>query len=241
MPLGDDSLLKAIGRLIHVDDHERLKAWPDILEADHWDRISQYQGRKHRLGLMLFAVMGSRRQSIDEADQILESVRESAELRREIGDLLEILADRVRTVSRPLDPTGEVPLASHATYTLGEIVAAHRRTDKHGALVFPQGGVLWDEATQTDLLFVTLEKSDRDYSPSTRYADYPIRRHCFTGSRRTPHHRIRRPGAGTSNNRYGARRSSCSCVNAKGMAEAKRFLTTVSAMPVTEVMNRNGP
>ena len=170
----DDSLLKAIGRLIHVDDHERLTAWRDILETGHSDRISQYQGRKHRLGLMLFAVLGSRRQSIDEADQILESVRESAELRREIGDLLEILADRIRTVSRPLDPTGEVPLASHATYTLGEIVAAHRRTDKHGALVFPQGGVLWDEATQTDLLFVTLEKSDRDYSPSTRYADYPI-------------------------------------------------------------------
>ncbi len=95
-------------------------------------------------------------------------------MRREIGDLLEILADRIRTVSRPLDPTGEVPLASHATYTLGEIVAAHRRTDKRGALVFPQGGVLWNEATQTDLLFVTLEKSDKDYSPSTRYADYPL-------------------------------------------------------------------
>ena len=58
--------------------------------------------------------------------------------------------------------------------TLGEIVVAHRHTDKHGALVFPQGGVLWNEATQTDLLFVTLEKSDRDYSHSTRYADYPI-------------------------------------------------------------------
>ena len=170
----DDSLLKAIGRLIHVDDHERLKAWRDILEADHSDGMSGLQGRKHRLGLMLFAVLGGRRQSIDEADQILERVRESAEWRREISDLLEILADRIRTVSRPLDPTGEVPLASHATYTLGEIVAAHRRTDKHGALVFPPSGVLWNEATQTDLLFVTLEKSNRDYSPSTRYADYPI-------------------------------------------------------------------
>ena len=155
----DASLLKAIGRLIHVDDHERLQAWRDILETG-W--IARLRGRKHRLGLMLFAVLGSRRQSIDEADQILERVRESVELRLEIGDLLEILADRIRTVSRPLDPTGEVPLASHATYTLGEIVVAHRRIDKHGALVFPQGGVLWNEATQTDLLFVTLEKSDRD-------------------------------------------------------------------------------
>ncbi|MCY4559778.1 MAG: DUF3427 domain-containing protein, partial [Chloroflexi bacterium] len=170
----DDALLKAIGRLIHVDDRERIEAWRDILVADRSDRTSERPGRQHRLALMLFAVLGGRRQSIDEADQILETVRGSPELRREIGDLLEILADRIRTVSRALDPTGEVPLASHATYTLGEIVAAHKRTDKRGALLFPQGGVLWNEATRTDLLFVTLEKSDKDYSPSTRYADYPL-------------------------------------------------------------------
>ena len=237
----DDSLLKAIGRLIHVDDHERLKAWRDILEADHSDGMSGLQGRKHRLGLMLFAVLGGRRQSIDEADQILERVRESAEWRREISDLLEILADRIRTVSRPLDPTGEVPLASHATYTLGEIVAAHRRTDKHGALVFPPSGVLWNEATQTDLLFVTLEKSNRDYSPSTRYADYPISPTLFHWESQNSASLDAPPGAGTWSKRPGARRSSSSCANAKGMAGARRFLTTVSAMPGTEVMNRKGP
>ena len=170
----DDALLKAIGRLIHVDDRERIEAWRIILEADHSDGISGLQGREYRLGLMLFAVLGGRRQSIDEADQVLKRVRGSSELRREVGDLLEILADRIRMVAQPLDPAGEVPLASHATYSLGEIAAAHGHTGKHGALVLPQGGVLWNEATRTDLLFVTLEKSDRDYSPTTRYADYPI-------------------------------------------------------------------
>ena len=89
-------------------------------------------------------------------------------------DLLEILGDRIRTVSRPVDPASDVPLASHATYTLGEIAAAHGHTDRRGALVRPQAGILWNEATRTDLLFVTLEKSDKDYSPATRYADYPI-------------------------------------------------------------------
>ena len=70
--------------------------------------------------------------------------------------------------------TADVPLASHATYSLGEIAAAYGHIDKRGALVLPQSGVLWNEATQTDLLFVTLEKSDADFSPTTRYADYPI-------------------------------------------------------------------
>ena len=53
-------------------------------------------------------------------------------------------------------------------------MAAHGRTNSRGELISPQGGVLWDSATRTDLLFVTLEKSESDYSPTTRYADYPI-------------------------------------------------------------------
>ncbi len=202
----DGALLKAIGRLIHVDDLERIAVWRGILGADRPDQISRLQGREHRLGLMVFAVLGGRRQAINEADQILEGVYRSPELRREIGDLLEILADRIRTVAQPLDPASDVPLASHATYSLAEIVAAHGHTDKRGALVRPQGGVLWNKATQTDLLFVTLEKSDKDYSPATRYADYPISPTLFhwesqnTASPDTPTGRryIEQPDRGTN-------------------------------------------
>ena len=169
-----DSLLRAVGRLLHVDDHERLAAWRAILESEGSDPISSLRGREHRLGLMLFAILSGRGQSTSQADVILQRIRESGDIRQEIDDLLDILGDRIRTVAQPLHETSDVPLASHATYGLAEIAAAHRHIDKHGALVMPQTGVLWHEATQTDLLFVTLEKSDADFSPTTRYADYPI-------------------------------------------------------------------
>ncbi len=172
--LTKDHIFKNIGRLSHIDDNERIKTWRNILESGHFAQISKLQGRKHRLGLMLFAILGSRNQSIEEADQILEKVCESSELHSEICDLLEILADRIRTVSLPLDPESEIPLASHATYTLSEIMAAYRHINKHGALILPQGGVLWNEETQTDLLFITVDKSDQDFSPTTRYNDYAI-------------------------------------------------------------------
>ena len=42
------------------------------------------------------------------------------------SDFFGIFADRIRTVSEPLDLYGEVPVAIHATYSLGEIVAASR-------------------------------------------------------------------------------------------------------------------
>jgi hypothetical protein len=43
-----------------------------------------------------------------------------------------------------------------------------------GGSTFEQKGVFRDERTNTDLFFVTLEKSERDYSPSTLYKDYAI-------------------------------------------------------------------
>ena len=129
-----DPLLRAVGRLLHVDDHERLAAWRAILESEGPDPISSLRGREHRLGLMLFAILGGRRQSTSQADRVLQRVRESGELRREINDLLDILDDRIRTVAQPLDEAADVPLASHATYTRDEIVGrAHADRQTRGA------------------------------------------------------------------------------------------------------------
>ena len=68
----------------------------------------------------------------------------------------------------------EIPLASNATCTIGEIVAAFERVSEQGIPVMPRGCVLRDEAAKTDLLFVKHETSDRDYSPSTRYAGHLV-------------------------------------------------------------------
>ena len=201
-----DSLLRAVGRLLHVDDHERLAAWRVILESEGSGPISSLRGREHSLGVMLFAILGGRRQLTSQADEVLQRVRESGELRREISDLLDILNDRIRTVAQPLDGAADVPLASHATYSLGEVAAAYGRIDKRGALVLPQTGVLWDKATQTDLLFVTLEKSDADFSPTTRYADYPISPTLFhwesqnsaSADTRTGRRYVEQPARGTN-------------------------------------------
>lgn len=170
----DDGLLNAVGRLLHVNDDERIGAWLNLLKSNRATPVSRLGGRAHRLALMLFAPFAGRRRSVSEADDVIEGIRSFPDLREEVIDLLEELGDRARTLPEAIDPAGEVPLASHASYGLGEIAAAYGHTNSKGALHYPQTGVLWDAPTRTDLLFVTLEKSDKDYSPSTRYADYPI-------------------------------------------------------------------
>ncbi len=170
------ALLKSVGRMIHVDDRERIDAWRRILQGG---AIETPPSRQHRLSLMLFATLAGRDRAVSEFGQLLAMIRKSGSLQDEIIDLLDILADRVRTVPGSIGSGDEVPLASHATYSLGEIAAAHGRLTGGGAIYYPQPGVLWDPETGTDLLFVTLEKSEKDYSPSTRYADYPISPELF--------------------------------------------------------------
>jgi hypothetical protein len=41
-------------------------------------------------------------------------------------------------------------------------------------LVRPQAGVFWYEPYRCDVFFITLDKSEKDYSPTTMYDDYPI-------------------------------------------------------------------
>jgi hypothetical protein len=77
----------------------------------------------------------------------------------------------------PLDDeagwTHRIPLSVHARHTLREVLTAFGMLTVGGS-TFEQKGVFRDERTNTDLFFVTLEKSERDYSPSTLYKDYAI-------------------------------------------------------------------
>jgi hypothetical protein len=68
-------------------------------------------------------------------------------------------------------PLTEIPLQIHARYQREEILAA---------LDFPRNpnsmreGVWYSREKNVDVLLVTLQKSEADYSPTTMYRDYPI-------------------------------------------------------------------
>ena len=72
-----------------------------------------------------------------------------------------------------------MPLQLHADYHLVEITAAFAALSDNGAVLRPQAGVYWHQPTQCDLFFVTLTKSEKHYSPTTMYRDYPISPELF--------------------------------------------------------------
>lgn len=68
---------------------------------------------------------------------------------------------------------------THAHYSRDEVVAAldHANLERRADSV--REGVLFSEPWQSDAFFVTLKKSERDYSPTTMYNDYAISPELF--------------------------------------------------------------
>jgi len=78
--------------------------------------------------------------------------------REELIQLLRLLAERADRRLHPLPWALPVPLRVHGHYTRAEIEAAY----------------CFAEASATDLLFITLRKSEALFSPSTRYRDLAL-------------------------------------------------------------------
>ena len=75
--------------------------------------------------------------------------------------------------STPPIGLADVPLRLHARYTRTEILAAFGI----GSDAKPpewREGVRWDPNSQTDMFAFTLDKSEGNFSPTTRYRDYAL-------------------------------------------------------------------
>ncbi len=168
----DVSLERAIGRTLHVDDDERLGTWIEWLARDSSPPTFPLESRDGRLQLMLHAVIGQRGRAVSQRAEVLAEMW-ATPIRREYLELFRLLRDRSRANSVAIDPEGLIPIHSHATYGLYEIVAAYGLINKD-QLRETREGVIWAKTSLTDLLFVTLDKSDAEYSVTTRYQDYPI-------------------------------------------------------------------
>ncbi|KOT94283.1 helicase [Streptomyces sp. NRRL F-4711] len=179
-PPGEDALLKRVHAFLHVDDPERARAYLDLLADDappyeELDQVGQAYAR------MLFFNLWDNAGGFTSYSEGLATLRSQRALRDEIRQVLSYVIDRADHVPIPLsDGLGAVPLKVHSSYNRSEILAALGIARFGGQMPrsFAQG-VQWAEEFQTDALLITLEKDEKDFSPTVRYKDFAISPHLF--------------------------------------------------------------
>ena len=159
--------------LLHLDDPDRLHVLAAALAAETPPDPAALPERERRQWTMLTAQLfgtGKRWRPLGDALAVLWA---TGPWRDELRQLLELLAARAHRRLPPLPWALPVPLRVHGRYSRAEIEAAFGVLHD-GAPWIHREGVLWHEPSQTDLLFVTLRKSEALFSPSTRYRDLAL-------------------------------------------------------------------
>jgi superfamily II DNA or RNA helicase len=167
----EKTMLRAVGRLLHIDDDERLETYPRILGTDRPPALDVLSPRETRLLRMLVSSLTGLSASASFEDAVAD-VWAHPQVRAELIEVLGLLRERVPYLDHPLSLPG-VPLAVHSRYTRAEIFAAFGVGEGAKPPTW-QTGVWWEPQLRTDLFAFTLDKSVGGFSPTTRYRDYAI-------------------------------------------------------------------
>lgn len=170
------TLRRACGRLLHVDDMERLDFWRQWLQHELSPPVENMVEREQRLIKMLLT------QLVDQIAEKNATLQESTDLlwehpqiRSELGQLFDTLAAQIAHISVTLEKIPDSPMRVMARYTRHEILAACGVT---AAVESPtwREGVYYAKSIPADLCAFTLDKTSGGFSPTTRYRDYAISR-----------------------------------------------------------------
>ncbi|MFI1290212.1 DUF3427 domain-containing protein [Streptomyces sp. NPDC020792] len=174
-PAEEAALLKRVHAFLHVDDPERADAYLRLLQDgappyEELDRNDQSYAR------MLFFNLWDNAGGFTSFQEGLASLRSQQTFRDELRQVLSHVIEQADHIPIPLSGRlSQVPLKVHSAYNRSEILAALGVARFGGQMPrsFAQG-VQWIEELQTDALLITLEKNEKDFSPTVRYKDYAL-------------------------------------------------------------------
>ncbi|MEV0122061.1 DUF3427 domain-containing protein [Streptomyces sp. NPDC050703] len=172
---GEQELLRRVYSFLHVDDPERADAYLRLLSdnAPDYGTLSQPDQAYAR---MLFFNLWDKAGGFTSYQQGLESLQTQKALRSELRQVLTYALDHADHFPIELEgPHKHLPLKVHSSYNRSEILAALGVARFGGPMPgsFAQG-VQWVDEIQTDALLITLEKNEKDFSPTVRYKDYAL-------------------------------------------------------------------
>lgn len=170
----DRTLSKQFKHLLHVDSPQRLDTYEASLkEGEEIKQDPTILFQRTFLMLTFRLLQTQARLPGNDWATALRQLKVAPAAREEFLELIEALRNRVRSHSKEEPYRPEWPLYVHRSYVREEILIAvgsknleTRQENREGRL--------WLSKENTEILFVTLDKSDNQFSPTTRYEDFAV-------------------------------------------------------------------
>ena len=161
-----------------VDSRRWIRFLLDILpKLDDTDFGKLPMVEQRMLQMFYITVWGKSAPSWDDEEVLdnLYALADSPVMLAELQKLLQYKYDSIDFIDAPVRLGFDCPLDLHCTYTRDQLLVAMDFMNPNSV----REGVKWLPEKQIDVLFVTLNKSDKDYSPTTMYNDYSINETLF--------------------------------------------------------------
>ncbi len=174
----ESSLVKRVRAVAHVDDRMRRDEYVRLLRSAEESAGAVESRLAEMLFFSLFPDGGGYRNAADALSELRD--QPVFDELRQVVDIGFTAAHRPTTrLSDILPEMADVPLAVHASYSREEILAAVGWTSQGRTPSTMREGVAWCPDINTDVLLITLKKTDTDYSPTTMYRDFALSPELF--------------------------------------------------------------
>ncbi|CAB4902963.1 MAG: DUF3427 domain-containing protein [Actinobacteria bacterium] len=176
----EERLIKAVGRMLHVDDAERVAFYRELLSQPSPPDLESLNVRQQRmLAMMHHGLWGDDPARVVGMRDGLARLWQTAAAHWDLQSILEYHGDRSdRLVATCAELPAQVPLNVHGVYSRSDVLAAIGRSTPQAPYRFREGPLHMPDL-KSDFFFVTLNKSEARFSPSTQYRDYAISRTLF--------------------------------------------------------------
>lgn len=166
---------RAFSRLCSINSCSWINFLLRVLKSNETPRLEEMtDGEKRMLNMFSYTIW--QKPVSDSGFDIFTKFRTSPTILAELIELLNYNYNKIDFVADEKINLGfDCPLDLHCTYTRDQIMLAMDHINPSSI----REGVKWLPDKRADIFFITLNKSDKDYSPSTMYKDYSISEWLF--------------------------------------------------------------
>jgi superfamily II DNA or RNA helicase/HKD family nuclease len=176
MPLteADRHLAKRFELILHMDSTSRLRFYLDILRNASAANRTTSQSEKRMVQMLTFRLLQKDAQQTGaEWNAALTRLKQSAAATEDFKELCGALLDTLKLHIEEEPLIEDAPLFLHRQYMRDEVLVGLGLPEWVGRR-HTQTGRLWIEQLNAEAFFVTLDKSDKAFSPTTRYEDFAV-------------------------------------------------------------------
>ena len=168
-------LKNSLRRFSSIDSKRLLKFTKRLLVEDiSIQDLNKYE--KLMLGIFHYTLWGKEPEiSYIESLRILK--KDNSDIVRELLEIIDYNLSKLKFIELAYEDK-DTPLDIYASYTTSQIMVAFGKTSED-KMFSHREGVLYIKEKNTDIFFITINKNESDYLPSTMYNDYAISSELF--------------------------------------------------------------